>query len=245
MWDDSGRLRGLSLWMMQRTIVTLEKRCHSYGVVHDALTDAAWAIKELQKSYRLLQNLPSGSQLHVVEDRLPFIDLPRFRETNVSYVKAYSFGFVYISVRIQWLRILGVLSMKGLLAKVRIHTDILQELGEMAMLLPGALELSKHESPTSHHHGLMPEVLEVAFIVAESKHVLRGLVAKHPLWVLEVIAWIENMDTGIFTWSMGQDSPLCFRRAFQSFRDVGTTEEDMEVLESVLETSRQRVSELE
>ncbi|EWZ80731.1 hypothetical protein FOWG_15442 [Fusarium oxysporum f. sp. lycopersici MN25] len=245
MWDDSGRLRDLGLWMMHKTIDTLEKRCHNYGLVHDALTDAAWAIKELQKSYCLLQNLPSGSKLHVVEERLPFIDLPHFRQPNVSYVKGYSFCFAYLGVRIQWLRTLAILSTKDLLANVRIHTDILQELGEMAMLLPGALELSKHEPPTSHHHGLMPEILEAAFIGTESKHVLQGLVARHPHWVPDVTTWIENMDTGFFTWSMGQDSPLSFRRAFQSFRDIGTTNEDIERLENALEISRQRVSEIE
>ncbi|KAM5385893.1 hypothetical protein ACJA88_002043 [Fusarium oxysporum] len=245
MWDDSGRLRDLGLWMMHKTIDTLEKRCHNYGLVHDALTDAAWAIKELQKSYCLLQNLPSGSKLHVVEERLPFIDLPHFRQPNVSYVKGYSFCFAYLGVRIQWLRTLAILSTKGLLANVRIHTDILQELGEMAMLLPGALELSKHEPPTSHHHGLMPEILEAAFIGTESKHVLQGLVARHPHWVPDVTTWIENMDTGFFTWSMGQDSPLSFRRAFQSFRDIGTTNGDIERLKNALEISRQRVSEIE
>ncbi|QKD61550.2 uncharacterized protein FOBCDRAFT_233405, partial [Fusarium oxysporum Fo47] len=244
MWDDSGRLRDLGLWMMHKTIDTLEKRCHNYGLVHDALTDAAWAIKELQKSYCLLQNLPSGSKLHVVEERLPFIDLPHFRQPNVSYVKGYSFCFAYLGVRIQWLRTLAILSTKGLLANVRIHTDILQELGEMAMLLPGALELSKHEPPTSHHHGLMPEILEAAFIGTESKHVLQGLVARHPHWVPDVTTWIENMDTGFFTWSMGQDSPLSFRRAFQSFRDIGTTNGDIERLKNALEISRQRVSEI-
>ncbi|KAK2667507.1 hypothetical protein RAB80_016698 [Fusarium oxysporum f. sp. vasinfectum] len=221
------------------------KRHHNYGLVHDALTDAAWAIKELQKTYRLLQNLPSGSQLHVVEERLPFIDLPHFRHPNVSYVKGYSFCFAYLGVRIQWLRTLAILSTKGLLANVRIHTDILQELGEMAMLLPGALELSKHERPTSNHHGLMPEILEAAFIGTESKHVLQRLVARHPHWVPDVTTWIENMDTGFFTWSMGQDSPLSFRRAFQSFRDIGTTNGDIERLENALEMSRQRVSEIE
>ncbi|RKL15991.1 hypothetical protein BFJ68_g5240 [Fusarium oxysporum] len=251
MWDDSGRLRGPGVWLMHETIDTLEKRRHNYGLVHDALTDAAWAIKELQKSYRLLQNLPWGSQLRVAEERLPFIDLPRFRKPNVSYVKAYSFCFVYMSVRIQWLRVLSILSMKGLLAKFRIHTDILQEPGEMAMLLPGALQLSKHEVPTYAFlpevptYELMPEVLEAAFIGTESKHVLRGLIAKHPLWVSEVAAWIETMDPGIFTWSMGQDSPLSFRRAIQSFRDIGTTEHDIERLIYALEMSRQRVSELE
>ncbi|EMT67609.1 Vegetative incompatibility protein HET-E-1 [Fusarium odoratissimum] len=115
----------------------------------------------------------------------------------------------------------------------------------------GALQLSKHEVPTYAFmpevptYELMPEVLEAAFIGTESKHVLRGLIAKHPLWVSEVAAWIETMDPGIFTWSMGQDSPLSFRRAIQSFRDIGTTEHDIDRLIYALEMSRQRVSELE
>ncbi|KAF5603207.1 heterokaryon incompatibility protein het-E-1 [Fusarium pseudocircinatum] len=237
MWDDSGRLNSLALWTMRRTVHTLEKRHHNYGRVHDRLSDAAWAIKGLQKSYHLLQNLPSGSKFHVIEDELPFTELARFRELDVPYVQAYSFGFAYTSVRIMWLRTLGLLSVKGLLSKVRIHTVTLQ-----ATMLPLEIGLPEHGVSTSV---FMPGVLEAAFLGTESKHILQDIIASHPPWVLEVAAWIKTMDPGIFTWSMGQDSPLCFRRAFQSFRDIGTSERDMNRLEEALDMSRGRISELE
>ncbi|KAF5547572.1 heterokaryon incompatibility protein het-E-1 [Fusarium phyllophilum] len=237
MWDASGRLYSLALSIMRRTVHTLEKRRHSYGLVHDGLSDAAWAIKELQKLYCLLQNLPSGSKLHVIEDELPFTELPRFRELNIPYVEAYSFGFAYMSVRIMWLRTLGLLSLKGLLATIRIHTITLQ-----ATMLPLGLELPEHGVSASV---FMPGVLEAAFVGIKSKHILQDLVASHPSWISEVAAWIEMMDPGIFTWSMGQDSPLCFRRAFQSFRDIGTVERDMKRLEDALDMSRRRIPELE
>ncbi|KAF5550718.1 heterokaryon incompatibility protein het-E-1 [Fusarium mexicanum] len=236
-WVESGRLDSLALWTMRRTIQTLEKRRHNYGIVHDGLSAAAWAIKGLQKSYRLLQNLPSGSKFHVIEDELPSTELPRFRELNIPYVQAYSFGFAYMSVRIMWLRTLGLLSLKGLLAKVRIHTVTLQ-----ATMLPLETESLGHGLVTNV---FMPGVLEAALIGTEYKHILQDLVASHPSWVSDVAAWIETMDPGIFTWSMGQDSPLCFRRAFQSFRDIGTSERDMRRLEEALDMSRRRISELE
>ncbi|KAF4947147.1 hypothetical protein FGADI_10603 [Fusarium gaditjirri] len=245
MWDDSGRLHKPSLWMMQKTIDDLEKRCHNYGLLHDAAADGAWAVKELQRSYSLLQNLPSGSTLHTLDERVSLIDLPRFRLPDLSYFMAYSFIFAFMSVRIQWLRTLRILSVKGLLTKVRIRTETLQELGEMAMLMTGVLDVSQQSLQPPRHDYVMPKVLEAAFIGTESRDILQGLVASQSLWIMYVIAWIENMDTGIFTWSMGQDSPLSFRRAFQSFRDIGVDEEDIERLEKALETSRQRVSELE
>ncbi|KAF5252822.1 hypothetical protein FANTH_2146 [Fusarium anthophilum] len=237
MWDDSGRLYSLCLGILRRTAHTLEKRRHNYGLVHDGLSDAAWAIKWLQEIYRLLQNLPSGSKFQVTEDELPSTELPRFRELNIPYVQAYSFGFAYMSVRILWLRTLGLLSLTGLLAKVRIHTVTLQ-----ATMLPLETELLGHGVVTNV---FMPGVLEAAFIGTEYKYILQDLVASHPSWVSGVAAWIETMDPGIFTWSMGQDSPLCFRRAFQSFRDIGTSERDMRRLEEALDMSRRRISELE
>ncbi|KAL9564618.1 hypothetical protein ACKAV7_011070 [Fusarium commune] len=245
MWDEYGRLDSLGLWMLPKTIEAIEKRRHKYALVHDALTDAQWAVKELQQSYRLLHNLPSGYKLDVLEERLPVIHLPRFRDWDSSYIKVYSFRFAYMSVRIQWLRTLGLMFMKGLLAKVKIPTDLLLELGDTVMVLPGALELSEHDASASQKHGIMPSVLEAAFLGPESKHVLEDLAEKHPKWVNEVIAWIEEVDTGIFTWSMSQDAPLSFPRAFQSFRDIGTAEKDMERLEDALDMSRRRVSELE
>ncbi|KAF5591167.1 heterokaryon incompatibility protein het-E-1 [Fusarium subglutinans] len=237
LWDDSGRLHSLGCWVMHRTIDTLEKRYHNYGLVRDALSDAAWAIKGLQNLYRLLQNLPSGSKIHVVEDTFPATKLPLFRQHNVSYMKAYSFSFAYMSVRIQFLRILGILSRKHLLERVKIDIATLQ-----AALSLGKKELRGHDAST---YLFMPEVLEAAFIGTEFKHVLQDLVASYPLWVPEVATWIETMDLGIFTWSMGQDSPLCFRRAFQSFRDIGTAERDMKILEDALDLSRRRIPELE
>jgi hypothetical protein len=245
MWDEYGQLDSLGLWMLPKIIDALEKRRHKYAVVHDALTDAQWAVKELQQSYRLLHNLPPGSKLDIFEERLPVIHLPRFQQWDSYPIKLYSFCFAYMSVRIQWLRTLGFMFMKGLLAKVRIPTDLLLELGDTVMVLPGALELSEHDALASHKHGIMPSVLEAAFLGPESKHVLEDLIEKHPQWVNEVIAWIEEVDTGIFTWSMSQDGPLSFPRAFQSFRDIGTTERDMERLEDALEMSRHRVPELE
>ncbi|KAF5722364.1 heterokaryon incompatibility protein het-E-1 [Fusarium mundagurra] len=245
MWDEYGRLDGLGLWMLPKTIEAIEKRRYKYALVHNALIDAQWAVKELQQSYRLLHNLPSGYNLDVLEERLPVIHLPRFQQWDLSYFKVYSFRLAYMSVRIQWLRTLGLMSMKGLLAKVRIPTDLLLELGDTVMVLPSALELSEHDASASHKHGIMPSILEAAFLGPESKHVLESLVEKHPEWVNEVIAWIEEVDTGIFTWSMGQEAPLSFPRAFQSFRDIGTTERDMKRLEDALNMSRGRVSELE
>ncbi|KAF4411176.1 Vegetative incompatibility HET-E-1 [Fusarium acutatum] len=245
MWDEYGRLDSLGLWMLPKTIDAIEKRRYKYALVHNALTDAQWAVKELQQSYRLLHNLPSGYTLDVLEERLPVIHPPRFQQWDLSYFKVYSFRFAYMSVRIQWLRTLGLMSMRGLLAKVSIPTDLLLELGDTVMVLPSALEISEHDASASHAHGIMPSVLEAAFLGPESEHVLESLVERHPQWVNEVIAWIEEVDTGIFTWSMGQEAPLSFLRAFQSFRDIGTTERDMKLLEDALDMSRGRISELE
>ncbi|KAF5689512.1 heterokaryon incompatibility protein het-E-1 [Fusarium circinatum] len=245
MRDVYGRSDSSVLWMRPNTIDAIEKGRYEYALVHNALTDAQWAVKELQQSYRLLHNLPSGCKLDVLEERLPVTYLPRFQQWDTSYLKVYSFRFAYMSVRIQWLRTLGLMSMKGLLAKFRIPTDLLMELGDTVMVLPGALELSEHDASASHKHGIMPSVLEAAFLGPESKHVLEHLIQRHSEWVNEVVAWIEEMDPGIFTWSMSHEAPLSFPRAFQSFRDIGTTERDMDRLEEALDMSRRRVSELE
>ncbi|KAF5572909.1 heterokaryon incompatibility protein het-E-1 [Fusarium pseudoanthophilum] len=239
MWNVYGRSDSICLWTLAVAMKAIEKHRHNYALVQIALTDARWAVKELQQSYRLLHNLPLGHKLDAFGEMLPDIHLPRFQQVDLSYFKVYSFQFAYVSVRIQWLRTLGLMFMKGLLAKFRIPADLLLELGDTVMVLRSA------QASASYKHGIMPSVLEAAFVGPASEHVLRGLVEKHPQWVNEVIAWIEEVDTGIFTWSMGQEAPLSFSRAFQSFRDIGTTDRDMKRLEEALDLSRGRISELE
>ncbi|RBQ65750.1 hypothetical protein FVER14953_12298 [Fusarium verticillioides] len=91
----------------------------------------------------------------------------------------------------------------------------------------------------------MPEIIEAAFLGAEGKEVLTNLVCQSGNWTIEVCSWIETVDTEIFMWSMGENAPLSFTRAFQSFRAVGVTDEEMEMLERSLDVARGKVPELE
>ncbi|KAG9501938.1 hypothetical protein J7337_007644 [Fusarium musae] len=205
--------------------------------------DAHWGLQILSKCLALFSNLPPGSTLDAVDEvGLSFpskpYEWPQFSGRLLS-------NPTYMALRIQWLRTLGVMFNKGLLTKWNITEQLLVEMGSMVEVLPGMIDMYPGLAHRLDDHSTMPETLEAAFLGAEGREVLASLVRQIRNWAINVCLWIETVDTGIFMWSMGENAPLSFIRAFQSFLEVGVFDEDMEMLERSLDVARGKVPELE
>ncbi|KAF4947847.1 hypothetical protein FSARC_13870, partial [Fusarium sarcochroum] len=249
-WEGLDRRNGLGRRLLHESLDDFnrrqelidERRRHNCDQLRSGLADAQWAVRRLTQAFGLLQNLPTPSNFYSMIRTVPAFHLPGSRQWHLTNVRIFSFCFAYMSVRIQWLRTLGLLFRKRLLNNIMISEELRLGLGDMAAILPALQHVSL---PPTDHHKIMPSVLEAAFLGLEGKHILRTLMRKNTLWILEVVPWIEQMDPGIFTWAMGQDAPLSFRRAFQSFRKSGATESEIEMLEQALKSARAKVAELE
>jgi hypothetical protein len=246
-WDSISRNDGLGRWLLPDSFWDTPKIRqlveHRRYLTRRNVEDAHWGLQILSKCLSLFLNLPPGTTLDAFDEVGVFPvskphGWPRFSRRLLS-------DLTYMALRIQWLRSLGAMFNKGLLTKTSITPDLLIEMGSMVEVLPGMIELYKGVKHRIHHHGIMPEILEAAFLGAEGKQVLANLVSRSDHWTIEVFSWIRTVDTDIFMWSMGENAPLSFTRAFQSFREVGATDEDMDLLERSLDHARGKVPQLE
>ncbi|KAG5659682.1 hypothetical protein KAF25_002241 [Fusarium avenaceum] len=245
-WNESSHLDGLGIWQlpvstdeMVQIHALVDQRRRRWAQVRSGLADSQWAVRELNKSLFLLQGLPNRCKLFVHDARVPAKYLPRWSTSEHGYMERFGFGFAYMSVRIQWLRTLGLLLSTGSVAYADFPEELLQELGG---IFDAPSAVSKQD--TTYRHGIIPPALEAAFLGPEFWHYLFRHVHNNSHWLSEVTSWLERADPTIFAWTMGPDAPLSFVRAFQSFLKVGVSTGDMEKLESALEVSRSKLVEL-
>ncbi|KAM0244239.1 hypothetical protein ACHAP5_006452 [Fusarium lateritium] len=217
----------------------IDQRQRRWGLIRSGLAQSQWAVRELNKSLVLLQSLQEPVRFTAPDGRSPASCLPRWPTSGHGDVARFGFSFAYMSVRIQWLRTLGLLLTRGSVTPGDFRIELLQDLGDIYNDVLGAL---RHD--TTYHHKIMPLTLETAFLGPDLSHYLASNLWRNSDWLPEVIHWLTHVDPTIFTWGMGRDAPLSFTRAFQSFRKVGVSEEDMDKLKSALEVARSKVVEL-
>ncbi|KAF5637893.1 heterokaryon incompatibility protein het-E-1 [Fusarium sp. NRRL 52700] len=244
-WDSISRKDGLGWWLLPDSFwdtpkvrQLVEQRRY---LMRRQFEDTNWGLNLLTKCLSLLLNLPPGSKIDAFDE----VYLPQKSFERLRFPGRFSSNLAYMSLRIQWLRTLGAMFNKGLLAENKITEELLVEMGSMVEILPRMAREFPGIDPNLGDHNIMPEVLEAAFLGAEGRRVLAKLIRHISRWNREVCDWIETMDIEIFMWSMGENAPLSFTRAFQSFRAVGVTSDDMEMLERSLDVARGRVPELE
>ncbi|KAM0224224.1 hypothetical protein ACHAPA_004116 [Fusarium lateritium] len=218
---------------------SIDQRQRRWGLIRSGLAQSQWAVRELNKSLVLLQRLPEPVMFTVPVGKSPANCLPRWPTSGYSDVARFTFSFAYMSVRIQWLRTLGLLLTKGSMTPLDFRIELLQDLGDIYNDMPGAV---RHD--IIYHHRIMPLTLETAFFGPDLSHYLASNLRRNSDWLPEVIHWLTHVDPTIFTWGMGRDAPLSFTRAFESFRKVGVSKDKMDKLESALEIARSKVVEL-
>ncbi|KAF5683554.1 heterokaryon incompatibility protein het-E-1 [Fusarium denticulatum] len=243
-WDSISRNGGLGRWLLPDSFwdtpkirQVVEQRRY---LMRRQVEDAHRGLHILNKCISLLLILHGSTEEGFGEGYVPSI-LPERR----WFPDGLSSDLTYMGLRIQWLRALRAMFDRGFLTKSTITEQLLVEMGSMAEVLPGMIEMYKGLKHRLHHHKIMPRVLEAAFLGAEGREVLAGLLHQMNQWTIGVCYWIETVDTEMFMLSMGENAPLSFARAFQSFREVGATDEDMEMLEQSLDVARGKVPELE
>ncbi|KAG5802176.1 hypothetical protein H9Q74_013027 [Fusarium xylarioides] len=243
-WDSISRNGGLGRWLLPDSFwdtpkirQVVEQRRY---LMRKQVEDAHRGIHILNKCISLLLLLP-GSTAEDFDE----VHLQSMLSERLWFPNGLSSDLAYMCLRIQWLRALRVMFDRGLLTKTSITEQMLVEMGSMADVLPGMIEMYKGMESRLYYHRIMPNILEAAFLGAEGREVLAGLLCQMHQWTIEVCYWIETMDTEVFMFSMGENAPLSFARAFQSFREVGATDEDMERLERSLDVARGKVPELE
>ncbi|KAG4286253.1 hypothetical protein FPRO06_07513 [Fusarium proliferatum] len=248
-WYSNGRSDGLGCWLLPDSFwdtphvrQLVEQR---QFLAHLQLDDVHWALNILRKSLSLFLNLPSFSALDTFDRLFPSLHIPTKPDRHLCFPKGFSYDLAYKSLRIQWLRTLGVMYNRGLLAKTNIPREVFVEMNGMAEVLDGLAGMHKNIQADLHGDGFMPEVLEAAFLGPEGKRVLERLINQNTQWRPQVCSWIKGVDTSVFMWSMGENAPLSFTRAVQSLRAVGISDGDVEMLERALDFARAKVPELE
>ncbi|KAG4255781.1 hypothetical protein FPRO03_04729 [Fusarium proliferatum] len=231
-----------SFWDTPRVRQLVEQR---RLLAHAQLDDGHWGLNILRKSLSLFVNLSFPSNLDTFDKRLPPLHIPINPHGRLRFPAGSSSDLAYLSIRIQWLRTLMAMANKGLLAKTVIPREVCVGMGGMIDLFPGHTVMHKDAKTALQGHGLMPEVLEAAFLGLKGGDVLEKLISQNTQWRPQVSFWIETVDTSVFMWSMGENAPLSFKRAFESFRAMGVSDEDMEMLERSLDFARGKVPELE
>lgn len=217
----------------------VDQRRRRWDLVRSGLAESQWAVRELNKSLFLIQGLPGHVKISLPAATLPAQHLPRWSTSEHGYVERLGFSFAYMSVRIQWLRTLGLLLEKRSLTFLNFPGDLLQDVGEILDAPPWVLN-----QDAMYRHGIMPITLEAAFLGPDCYRYLRSLIGRDNHWLVEVTSWLQQVDPTIFTWGMARDAPLSFTRAFETFLAVGVSEDEMERLESALEVARSKLVEL-
>ncbi|PNP76521.1 hypothetical protein FNYG_09940 [Fusarium nygamai] len=248
-WDSLNRTDGFGCWVLSDSFWDTHKVRQLVEqrrlLAHVQLDDVHWALNTLRKSLSLFQNLPPFSRLDTSDEQLPPIHIPTKPHGHLRFPAGFPSDFAYMSLRIQWLRTLGTMSNKGLLANVVVPAEVLKEMGGMMELLPAFADIHEDTKTALHCEGLMPDVLEAAFLGPEGERILEKLISQNTKWRHQVLPWIGTVDTSVFMWSMGENAPLSFKRAFQSFRAVGVSDGDIEMLERSLDFAREKIPELE
>ncbi|KAF5720940.1 heterokaryon incompatibility protein het-E-1 [Fusarium globosum] len=248
-WDRMGRSDGRGRWVLPDSfwdapkVRQLVERRRS--LAHVQLDAVHWGLKILGKSLSLFLNLPSQSTLDTFDPVFPPLHIPIKPHGRLRFPAGFPSDLAYVSLRIQLIRTLRAMSNKGLLAKVVMPAEVLTEIGVMMELLPAFADMDEDTKAALHHEGVIPEVLEAAFLGPEGKRILRRLIKQNTQWRLQVSSWVRRMDTSIFMWSMGENAPLSFTRAFESLRAVGVSDGDIEMLERSLDFARAKLLELE
>ncbi|VZH91539.1 unnamed protein product [Fusarium fujikuroi] len=244
-WDSISRNDGLGRWLLpdsfwdtRKILQLVEQRRH---LMRRKVEDAHRGLHVLNKCLLLLQKLRPGSTLAGFDEADP----PWIPSEKLWFPEALSSDLPYMGLRIQWLRTIRAMFDRGIITKTDITELLLVQMGSMAEVLPGMIDEYQGLEPYLHCHDIMPTILEAAFLGDEGREVLAGLVRQMNHWTIEACYWIETVDTEIFMWSMGENAPLSFTRAFQSFRAVGVADEDIEMLERSLDVARAKVPELE
>ncbi|KAF5640228.1 heterokaryon incompatibility protein het-E-1 [Fusarium sp. NRRL 25303] len=244
-WDSINRDDGLGRWLLSDSFwdtpkirQLVEQRRH---LTRRHVKDTHWGLHVLSKCLALLLNLPPGWKIDAFDE----LYLPLKPYGRPRFPEGFSPDLAYMSLRIQWLRTLGAMFNKGLLRKTSVTEELLVEMGSMVEILPGMVDEYPELEPRLDYHNIMPEILEAAFLGAEGRQVLSRLIREVTQWTIEVCHWIETVDIEIFMWSMGENAPLSFTRAFESLRAVGVSDGDIEMLERSLDFARAKLPELE
>ncbi|KAF4493314.1 Vegetative incompatibility HET-E-1 [Fusarium agapanthi] len=248
-WDSMGRSDGLGTWSLPDSFWDTTKVRQIVEqrqfLAHVQLDDVHWGLNVLRKSISLFLNLPPFSVLRTLDKQFPPLQIPTKPHGHLFFPEGFPHYIAHMCLRIQWLKTLAVMYNKGLLANTTLPREVFVEMGGMVDILPGLAEMHKDINVTLHDDDFMPEVLEAAFLGPEGGRVLKRLISQNSQWRLQVSSWIRSVDTSVFMWSMGENAPLSFTRAFQSLRAVGASDGDMEMLERSLDFARRKVPELE
>ncbi|SCO42884.1 uncharacterized protein FFMR_07044 [Fusarium fujikuroi] len=245
-WEALDRRDGSGRWVLPDSFWDAWQLIEDRRLLaHDQLDVVHWGLRTLGKTLSLFQSLPSRSTLGTSDTMFPPLRIPIKPQKRLRFPAGFPSDTAHMSIRIQWLRTLGAMSNKGLLEKVIMPAEVLTEMGGMMELLPVFDDIQEDTKTALHREGLIPEVLEAAFLGPEGKRILGRLLNQNAQWILQVSSWVRRMDTSIFMWSMGEDAPLSFTRAFESLRAVGVSDGDIEMLERSLDFARAKVPELE
>ncbi|SPJ76016.1 uncharacterized protein FTOL_05747 [Fusarium torulosum] len=245
-WKNCSRWDGLGIWELPQSTGEMDQiqrlidqRRRRWGLIRSGLAESQWAVRELDKSLVLLEDLPKHSAFTAPVWGLPAVYLPKWPTSKQRDVEPFDFGFAYMSVRIQWLRTLGLLLKERSLKYKDFPDEMLEDVGEILGAPPGLLE-----HVTVYRHVTMPITLEAAFLGPHSIHCLTTLLVRNSHWLSEVTSWLEQVDPTIFAWGMARDAPLSFRTAFRTLRVAGVAPEELKELETALEVARSKVAEL-
>jgi hypothetical protein len=244
-WKDCGGRDGLGIWELPQSIDKMDKvqalidqRRRRWALIRSGFAESRWAVRELNKSLVLLQNLPKLSTF-IPDGGLPAERLPIWPTLTHGNAGPFGFGFAYLSVRILWLRTLGILLTEQLLNYMDFPDELLEDVGE---ILGAPADLLGRV--TVYRHEIVPQPLEAAFLGPSLSRYLARQLRRNDYWLPDVVTWLEHMDPSIFTWAMGRDSPLSFETAFATFREAGVSKERVRRMQTALEIRRSKVAEL-
>lgn len=181
--------------------------------------------------------------------------------TQSKFAKLIGIDFGHLMLFIQFLRVVEILARtefgSGLrdLSKSHPEHHILlrpetSSLGPMITIFQvyGIQHLHLPYDPsldsTNHSEGMIPPLLQAAFLGPRSYRVTKELIMAGTS-LRAVTKWVEEMDPSIFSWSMGLNAPLSFTGAFGTFKAAGCSTEEVKILELALETARSRLVELD
>ncbi|CZR37880.1 uncharacterized protein FPRO_06929 [Fusarium proliferatum ET1] len=248
-WDSMNRCDGLGTWLLPDSFWDTDKVRQLIEqrrlLAHIQFDNVHWALNILRKSLSLFLNLPPFSILDTFDNEFPPVHIPTKPHERLWFPEGFPSDIAHMSLRIQWLRTLAVMYHKGLLKNTTIPLEIFIEMDSMRDIVPGHYSMLKDTEAALHGDGFMPEALEAAFLGPEGARVLKRLISQNSQWRLQISSWIRRVDTSVFMWSMGENAPLSFTRAFTSLRAVGASDGDIEMLERSLDFARAKVPELE
>jgi hypothetical protein len=102
-----------------------------------------------------------------------------------------------------------------------------------------------HTDASFYQSVAIPPILNAALSRPPDFSVMKAIRYHNNLWLFELLTWLSLMDLTYFQWSMSDDAPLSFSRAFKAISDSGGIEKEVNLLQDVLAITHTRLVELD